>query len=365
MRKTIPFDPAELKARGTFPNFYTGEPVEMFTTPVSSKENVLAAFEGRPYWQPTPADFSFFSPTIIPDTIARGLRIDSKTPVEEFADLPKGGKDMFGVEWEFIEQVGGSMVRPGSPMMENVNDWKEKIHFPDIDSWDWEGFAAQNVDRLKSMDEFVYIELCNGAWFERLISFMDFENAAMALIDEDQYDALKELLEKTTDLYCRLVDKFCQYLPYFEAFDVHDDWGSQMAPFFSEAVARNLIVPNMRKLTDRIHSHGKYAILHSCGHIESRVSCIIDAGWDSWWPQMMNDAERLYDQYGDQLLLAVCYPMPQGLSEEAQREEARNYAEKFCKPGKPSLLSFYGLQMLTPVFNRALYQYSRLAYGQD
>ena len=361
--KKIPFDPAELKVRGTFPNFYTGEPISIFSTPVTPKENVVAAFQGNPYWQPTPADFTFFSPPIIPDTIARGLRPDSKTPVEQLVNTPKGGKDMFGVEWEYVEQVGGSMVRPGNPMMENANDWREKIIFPDIDSWDWEGLAAEYTDKLKATDEFVYVEFVNGAWFERLVSFMGFGNAAMALIDEEQHDALKELLEKTTDLYCRLVDKFCAYIPYFEAFDVHDDWGSQMAPFFSEDVARDLIVPNMRRLTDHIHSKGKYAIFHSCGHIESRVSCIIDAGWDSWWPQMMNDAAEIYEKYGDQLLLAVCYPMPKGLSEEEQREEARKYTERFCKPGKPSLLSFYGLQMLTPVFNEELYYRSRLAYG--
>lgn len=59
--KTLPFDPSEMKVSGTFPNFYTGEPVARYTTPVSSKENVIAAMQGHPYWQPTPADFGFFS----------------------------------------------------------------------------------------------------------------------------------------------------------------------------------------------------------------------------------------------------------------------------------------------------------------
>ena len=361
--KIIPFDSSEMKISGTFPNFYTGEAVAKYTTPVTSKENVIAAFEGHPYWQPSPADFGFFSPPIIPDTFARGLRIDSATPVDQLKPTPKGGRDMFGVEWEYVEQVGGSMVRPGHPLMVNANEWREKIVWPDIDSWDWETLAATYNPVLKEREEFIYIEFCNGAWFERLISFMDFENAALALIDEEQTEAVKELFERTTDLYCRLVDKFCTYIEGFEAFDVHDDWGSQRAPFFSEDTARKLIVPYMRKLTDHIHSKGKYAIFHSCGHIESRVSCILDAGWDCWWPQLMNNGKEIYEKYGDKLLVAVCYPLPEGLSEEEQKKEARCYAEKFCKPGKPSMLSFYGLSMMTPAFHEELYRSSRKTYS--
>lgn len=363
--KKIPFDPSEMKISSTYPNFYTGEPVARFTTPVTSKENVIAAFEGHPYWQPTTADFTFFSPPIIPDTFARGLRIDAHVTAEEAEKYPKGGPDMFGIQWEYIEQVGGSMVRPGNPLMTDANEWREKIVWPDIDSWDWDGLAKTYAEKLRQKKEFVYIEFCNGAWFERLVSFMEFENAAVALIDEEQQDAVKEIFERTTDIYIRLVDKFCEYLPgCFEAFDIHDDWGSQMAPFFKEESCRELIIPYMRKLTDHIHSKGKYCILHSCGHIESRVKCIIDAGWDCWWPQLMNNAAEIYEEYGDQLLVAVTYPFPKGLTEEEQREEARNYVKRFCKPGKPSMLSFYGLQMLTPAFNEELYKNSRIAYSK-
>lgn len=364
--KKIPFSDAEMVVSSTYPNFYTGAPVARFTTPVTSKENVIAAFEGHPYWQPTTADFTFFSPPIIPDTFARGLRVDAHTSVEDAEATPKGGPDMFGIQWEYIEQVGGSMVRPGNPLMTDANQWREKLVFPDIDSWDWEGLAAKYKDPLLAKEEFVYIEFCNGAWFERLISFMEFEGAAMALIDEEQAEAVHEIFHRTTDVYCRLVDKFCDYLPgCFEAFDVHDDWGSQMAPFFSEDVCREFIIPEMRRLTDHIHARGKYAIFHSCGHIESRVHCIIEAGWDCWWPQLMNDAAAIYEKYGDQLLVAVTYPMPKDLTEEQQRQEARDYVARFCHPGKPSMLSFYGLQMLTPAFNEELYRRSRIAYSGE
>jgi hypothetical protein len=29
---------------------------------------------------------------------------------------------MFGIEWEYVPQVGGSMVRPGKPFVEDANE---------------------------------------------------------------------------------------------------------------------------------------------------------------------------------------------------------------------------------------------------
>jgi hypothetical protein len=50
-----------------------------------------------------------------------------------------GGKDFFGIEWEYIPQVGGSMVRPGKgALLEDVNDWEKVIKFPNLDDYDWE-----------------------------------------------------------------------------------------------------------------------------------------------------------------------------------------------------------------------------------
>jgi hypothetical protein len=73
--------------------------------------------------------------------------------------------------------------------MSDVNEWREKVIFPDIDSWNWEGDA----EKQKIDGRFPYqCSLINGFWFERLISFMDFAPAAMALIDEEQQDAIKE-----------------------------------------------------------------------------------------------------------------------------------------------------------------------------
>ena len=78
---------------------------------------------------------------------------------------------------------------------------------------------------------------------------MGFEDAAVAIIDEDQQDALKELFDKLSDLYVKLVDKFVEYYNV-DGFLIHDDWGTQRAPFFSVDVGREMLVPYMKKVTD-------------------------------------------------------------------------------------------------------------------
>ena len=78
------------------------------------------------------------------------------------------------------------MVEPGRPFLKEVSEWREKVCFPELDRWDWEKSAEENREFLNT-DKLVTAWIFNGL-FERLISFVDFEAAAVALIDEEQQD---------------------------------------------------------------------------------------------------------------------------------------------------------------------------------
>ncbi|MCL2125664.1 MAG: methyltransferase [Oscillospiraceae bacterium] len=349
MNRKIPFEKNELLAIDTIPGFFGGPDMPLRNTPVSPKENIAAMYYDRhPYWTPGSADAGMIMPPLYNDNLGRGG--------------PGGITDAFGIEWEYVEQVHGSIVRPGTPFMADVNEWKDKVIFPDIDKWDWAGAAEENkIDTRRSFQ----LSFVNGFWFERLISFMDFLPAAMALIDEDQKDAIKELFEATTAFAMKLVDKFCEYWPALDGFNVHDDWGAQKAPFFSQETAYELFVPHMKALTDHIHSKGRFATLHSCGHNFLRVQCFIDGGFDSWEPQAMNDTPGLYEQFGDKLIFSVMPDVfdPKTATEDEMRQAARNFVDKYCKPGKPSTVNYAAGEMMTPAFTEELYEYSRKRYG--
>lgn len=356
----IMFSEKELEIVSRIPNRRDpnapGSPV--YNYPISPKEAVRRLYGRSAVWIPTDVETGIFSPRVIPDDIARGFVFESNMmSPEEF-----GGKDMFGVEWVFVPVAGGSMEKPGMPhLLEEAADWKEKIVWPDVDSWDWEGSAAANRDFLKNGKSNM-LWFLNGAGFERLISFFGFEGAAMALIDEEQEDDLKELLTRLTDLYIRLVDISCEvYGEGIDGFTYHDDWGSQRSPFFSQEVAEKFFVPQMRRLTDHIKAKGKIADLHSCGHIEDRIRAILDGGWQSWTPMPMNDTQKLYREYGDQIIIGVCdEPLPEGADEERQARQAENFVRAFYSPQKPSKYSNYSAECLTDAYRASLYRTSRL-----
>jgi hypothetical protein len=348
------FNPKEIKASAP------GE-MPVFDFPVTPKEGYLATYKRKPLWLNMYGyEVARFSPKVNPDNVARAFVYDGSGMTKEEG----GGKDMFGLEWEYVPTVGGSMIRPGKPLMSDANEWYEKLQWPDVESWDWEGCAKVNKNFL-SKEKVNQVMLMNG-WYERLISFMDFEGAIMAMVDEEQTDAVKELFYKLSDLYIQILDKYVTYFPDVEVYCIHDDWGSQKETFFSPDVVAELIVGPMKKVTDFLHSKGKYCDLHSCGQILKQVPNMIAAGWDSWNPQPMNDFKKIYELYGDKIIIGA---MPddvgslKSVSEDEQRARAREFARMYCKPQKPTTLNYGANAFVTPAFLEELYKESRTIYG--
>ena len=349
MYRKIPYTDAEKQIVGTRPSMLgmgNGNPI--YNTPVTCRANFDAMFDERhPYWMPSIRDAAYAQPSLYNNTLGRGGREDIT--------------DIFGIHWHYVPDAGGSIVMPGAPLLDDMNRWREVVTLPDVDAWDWAAAAQERPIDTRFPALFSFI---NGFWFERMISFMDFMPAAMALIDEEQTDAIKDFFGAMTDLGCRVVDQICTHMPALDLIEIHDDWGSQKAPFFSMDVAYELFVPFMKQLTDHIHAKGRRTLLHSCGHNADRIQCYIDGGFDLWAPQPMNDLEYLYDNFGDRILLCVT-PSETDLprrGEEDQRAAARAFVDRFCRPGKPSLLSMDAYRRATPAFLDEIYEYSRKKY---
>ncbi len=344
----IPFSEDELKVVGEYPGPFPGmPPLPKYNTPVSPAENYELIIKGeRPHWLPGMSDINMVMAMFLPDNEAR----------------TKGGFDFFGLEWVFVPVATGATRKPGTPYIADMNTWRDKITFPDVDSYPWETLK----DTIDSNDDRVsFVTILNGI-FERLISFMDFDKAAMAIIDEDQEDAILEFFDEQADFYCKLIDKYIEYSnPRIISF--HDDWGSQMAPFFSPATIKKMILPSLKKVLSHIQSKGVFVDMHSCGKTEMLAPIYIEAGVQSWTPQPMNDYKMLYDNYGDKLLLGVTPPYidPEASEEElyAGLEDFINY---YCQPGKPPV-SIFALSIdkkLHPKLDEAIYKLSRIALNR-
>ena len=359
----IPFDEKELEVVETLPEI-PGFMMEFnqLNYPISGKQALYdTIINKKPHWVMSMHEFMEFIPTCVPDNVARA-QIWEAQPFDPFTEA--GGKDMFGVEWVFVPGAMGSMEREDVPhLMEDVNDWKECITFPDVDSWPWEEAAERNKEYLNH-DKGIVTWMYTG-WFERLISFMGFEEAAVALMDEDQEDAIKELMDAVTDVYCKIAENYVKYFDV-DMFYIHDDWGTSLQPFFNKDVAAELFVPYMRKLTDKIHSMGRIAELHSCGrHGAVQIANIIAAGWDIWRGQALNDNDMLWEKYGDQICLSPVITVPEGATDEEKKQLARAFVDKYCNtPGKPVVTNYDTWKVMDDVIARELYIASREAYNK-
>jgi hypothetical protein len=80
----------------------------------------------------------------------------------------------------------------------------------------------------------------------------------------------------------------------------------------------------------------------------------------------MNDYKKIYEMYGDKIILAIA-PEPfegNSVSEAEQRALAREYANAFCNPDKPTYMSIVAVSLLTPAYREELYRQSRIHYSQ-
>ncbi|MCL2632350.1 MAG: methyltransferase [Coriobacteriia bacterium] len=302
--KRITFDRKEIDNATEMPGALpTSPPVKTFDTPISAKENYRLVYERKvPFWIPLGSDRQLFAPRIDPDNIAR-IQVFEANPLKP--EEMKGdhtNPDKFGVPWIYVPQVGGSMVEPGSPILKDANDWLDVIRFPDVASWDWVGSAEANK-QFASTNKWFMFTFVTG-FFERLISFMDFENAAVALIDDDQKEAVHSLFASLVECYCDIIGRAYNAYP-FDAIWFHDDWGAQRSPFFSLDVAMEMIVPYIKQVREFCHSIGVFFDMHSCGKNDLLVPAYIEIGADSWSGQPMNDKQMIYDQYGGKLILGV------------------------------------------------------------
>ncbi|MBR0401622.1 MAG: methyltransferase [Lachnospiraceae bacterium] len=349
------FDESERKIIGKTDAMRGLASIPVFNAPCSVREAVRATYRREPVWQTFSANMKIMTPQICPDNVARAYCFEA----QPFTPILGPVKDMFGIEWEYVPQVGGSMVRPGHPFAEDMEELLEKVQWPDIDSWDWEGSAKANNGVYFRPDTYNVIVFMNG-WFERLISMMEFENALMALNDEDEQELIHQFFDKLTDLYIDILGRYIDTYDYLDGFSIHDDWGGQLDTFFPPALSREMIVPYMRRVTDYIHSRGLTAELHSCGQNLKQVPNYIEAGWDSWCPQAIVDSQKVYELYGDKILLGVDPKLDlTGKTDDEARQAARDYVDRFMQPGKPCLLHSYTLNLLTDAFWEELYVYSR------
>ena len=333
------FTEDELQVTGTLAGFMKPE---RYNTPITPRENMLRLYEGKtPMWIPSPWEAASIKVDCDPENVARS---------------PSGGVDGYGVEWIFVKTAGGAMVKPGNPKVPDISEWEKYITVPDPETWDWAGAYEKQKDALADPTLFTTVTF-GSCLFERLIAVMDFENAAMALVDDDQKEGVRRFLRAVTDYrkkYYTLVKKW--FDP--DGVNFNDDWGSQRAEFFSRETAAEMLVPYVKESVQCAHDLGMYVDLHCCGFVEGFVPFFIEEGFDTWGGQPLNDKPKLKKLYPDSLVFTHQIDERPDASDEEIDAAVAKFMEEFGYDNR----GFYG--GFDPRYRRKVYEASRRNYDR-
>ncbi|MHA1231585.1 MAG: uroporphyrinogen decarboxylase family protein [Candidatus Helarchaeota archaeon] len=113
-------------------------------------------------------------------------------------------------------------------------------------------------------------------FFERMHFLRGFKNICIDI--KRNKEKVLELGEKLADWYCWLVDQWARHGA--NGITATDDWGSTEGAFISPRDFDKVMKPLYQQVIERIHDHGMYFMLHSCGNIYSLIPKLIEAGVD-------------------------------------------------------------------------------------
>lgn len=234
-----------------------------------------------------------------------------------------GGKDWFGVEWEFVPLVMASMVKPGTKVLTDITKWREQVHFPDLDAIDWEAAAARETAGWDRENKISYLMLINGM-FERTHALMGFEDAFVAMYEEpEEYQALVDAI---TDYKVKLIEIMGKYY-HPDVLCFHDDYGANDRLLMSPELWRQFFKEPLRRVVEATHKAGIIYEHHSCGYIEPLFDELVELGIDAIDPlQITNPIRELKDKYQDRMTFVGGYDNQNvfdrpGVTEEEIRAE--------------------------------------------
>lgn len=282
--------------------------------PISERENFLRAFRHeKPKYVPCLFHASQY---VYPSAYDKG-----------FPDADHDGQDWFGVN--FVYEPHQESVTPRPPyLMNDITEWREKIHWPDIKSKDW----YADLPTFKRNENLALASRCLGyGIFEQLHCFEGFEQCLLDMFMETEECA--DFFNYLTDFKIELV-KLQNDAYHFDYMCHNDDWSSAQGQMFSTEIFKECLLEPHIRIAEAVKANGCHYMLHTCGKMEAWLPIIVnDIKAELIQIQTLNDIEGIMEKYGDRVTVNFA-PDPYIMynpktTEEQAREHARYLVDRY------------------------------------
>ena len=305
---------------------FTRDPVTvpLFDTPITAVENFKLAWKHEtPMWAPISiTDFENVSP--LPATRPAG------------GDERREYTDDWGCQWVYVPVAGGSMLKPGTQLVDDVTKWDSIVKFTDWKTRDHKTPAEAFYQNRQNPGSVLAINVGQGCT-EKLVAIMGGYEGAMIAMAEDK-EAVKAFFDAFIDNLIERFDILRELYPDLALLTYHDDWGAEKDTFFSEQFFEDMVYTPTKRFVDHVKNSGDICFqLHSCGKIERFIPYMIDIGFDLLQIQRRaNDMPMLKEKYGDKIGFCV---MLEGVSADVpitmdeRLEKLRHTIDLYAKKG--------------------------------
>lgn len=231
---------------------------------MNERENALRVItrSGEPEWVPNGLDcYDLCIPTDV---------------VRERPTFAEGsGYDWFGCYWDFDPKTLGYAPVPGKHPVKDITKWRDYVHFPDIESIDWENAVKPTISNWNRDEKLSNIFWESGPW-ERVHALIGFQEALEGLYEEPE--AMHELLGAITDYKVALVDRIAEYYKP-DIISIFDDFAHQKSLLMSPQLFRQFILPCEKRIGDAIKKHN---IIYSTTHAGKSTRCWVICLMPEW-----------------------------------------------------------------------------------
>ena len=181
-----------------------------------------------------------------------------------------------------------------------IKDWADldQLQFPDPTS---EEVLAPMRQFMAQRGDYATICSCRVGISATYLA-MGMEHFYYMLVDKPAL--IEELMRRYTDYAAAVVEQAASL--GFDIFWTADDIAARTGTLFSPQMFRELMVPHIRKVAERVHETGIHWIYHSDGELTTVLDDLLAWGISALNPiePMCMDIRQLKEQYGDRVVLS-------------------------------------------------------------